>query len=187
MECGAADGELLSNSLLFEMERNWTGLLVEPNKMFFDSLVSKNRKAYSIEACLSVAKNAEKADFHNSGLVGGLAKVETPSAVQDMRIGMTSEEEEETEVQCFPLYPILLSLGNPRVDMFSLDVEGAELDVLRTIPWDEVDIGLIMVEVYHQHMEEIKEFLEGKGYEVAGKVDIGFFNPWPQDLIFVQK
>ncbi len=27
-----------------------------------------------------------------------------------------------------------------RVDYFSLDVEGAELDVLRTLPWDKVDI-----------------------------------------------
>jgi hypothetical protein len=26
------------------------------------------------------------------------------------------------------------------VDYFSLDVEGAELDVLRTLPWDKVDI-----------------------------------------------
>ena len=27
-----------------------------------------------------------------------------------------------------------------RVDYLSLDVEGAELDILQTIPWDKVDI-----------------------------------------------
>ena len=43
-------------------------------------------------------------------------------------------------VQCFPLYSILLALGNPTVDFFSLDVEGSELGVLRTIPWNKVDI-----------------------------------------------
>ena len=31
VEAGAYDGEELSNTLLFELYRNWTGLLVEPN------------------------------------------------------------------------------------------------------------------------------------------------------------
>ncbi len=35
------------------------------------------------------------------------------------------------KVQCFPLYSVLLALGNPTVDIFSLDIEGAELQVLR--------------------------------------------------------
>ena len=42
--------------------------------------------------------------------------------------------------QCFPLYSILLALGNPTVDYFSLDVEGVEAGVLNSIPWDKVDI-----------------------------------------------
>ena len=42
--------------------------------------------------------------------------------------------------QCFPLYSILLALNQTTVDYFSLDIEGSELDVLRTIPWDKVDI-----------------------------------------------
>ena len=41
---------------------------------------------------------------------------------------------------CFPFYSILLAMGNPTVDYFSLDVEGAELQILQTIPWDKVDI-----------------------------------------------
>ena len=41
---------------------------------------------------------------------------------------------------CLPLYSILLAMGNPTVDYFSLDVEGAELAILQAIPWDKVDI-----------------------------------------------
>ena len=33
-----------------------------------------------------------------------------------------------------------LLLGNPSVDYLSLDVEGAELGVLATVPWEKVDI-----------------------------------------------
>ena len=41
-------------------------------------------------------------------------------------------------LQCMPLYTILLAMGNPTVHFFSLDVEGAEFPVLKTIPWDKV-------------------------------------------------
>ena len=43
-------------------------------------------------------------------------------------------------MQCLPLYSILLALGNPTVHHFSLDIEGAELPVLKTVPWEKVDI-----------------------------------------------
>ena len=43
VEAGAADGQTLSNTLFLEMERNWTGLLVEPNPDMFYSLLQKKR------------------------------------------------------------------------------------------------------------------------------------------------
>ncbi len=30
----------------------------------------------------------------------------------------------KTKVECFPLYSILLAIGNPQIDLFSLDIEG---------------------------------------------------------------
>ena len=43
VEAGAFDGEVYSNSLFFEVERNWTGLLVEPNPEPFKRLQQKGR------------------------------------------------------------------------------------------------------------------------------------------------
>ena len=43
-------------------------------------------------------------------------------------------------VQCFPLYSILLAQGRTNIDFFSLDVEGHELAVLKTIPWNKVNV-----------------------------------------------
>ena len=48
-------------------------------------------------------------------------------------------------VQCFPLYSILLAVGRTQVDFFSLDVEGHELRILKTIPWHKVDIAVIIL------------------------------------------
>ena len=39
IEAGAFDGETGSNSLFFEMQRNWTGLLIEPISDFYTKLV----------------------------------------------------------------------------------------------------------------------------------------------------
>ena len=52
------------------------------------------------------------------------------------------------------MYTLLLSLGNPMVSLMVLDVEGAETLILRTVPWDKVDIEVIILHlniagVYH--------------------------------------
>ena len=38
------------------------------------------------------------------------------------------------------LLSLLLALNNPKVNYFSLDIEGAELKVLRSVPWQLVYI-----------------------------------------------
>ena len=40
-----------------------------------------------------------------------------------------------------------VSLTCCRVDLLSLDIEGAEQKVLETLPWGKVDIGMVMIEV----------------------------------------
>ena len=46
----------------------------------------------------------------------------------------------KTEVQCFPLYSLLLASNRTTVDYFSLDVEGHEMRIHETIPWKRVTI-----------------------------------------------
>ena len=61
-------------------------------------------------------------------------------------------------------------LGNPTVDYFSLDIEGAELQVLKTIPFDKVDIKILDVEVDHigqvfgGSKAEFRSLLRDNGY-----------------------
>ena len=45
-------------------------------------------------------------------------------------------------VPCFPLETILAALNRTQVDYFSLDVEGLELQVLKTINMHKVNILL---------------------------------------------
>ena len=69
-------------------------------------------------------------------------------------------------VQCFPVYSLLLALNRTTVDYFSLDVEGSELQVLKTIPFDKVDIKVLTVEFVHSAggKKTLEEFMSQKGY-----------------------
>ena len=60
IEAGAWNGVYLSNSLYLEMERNWTGLLVEANGKAYKELLEANRKAYSFNGCLSLLGKPEQ-------------------------------------------------------------------------------------------------------------------------------
>ena len=53
--------------------------------------------------------------------------------------------EGQSKALCLPFYSVLLAMGNPVVDYFSLDVEGAELQILKTIPWDKVNIKVTIL------------------------------------------
>ena len=72
-----------------------------------------------------------------------------------MRESIPKDMRSSYRLQCYPLYSLLEALGNPRVDFLSLDIEGAELAVLKTLPWDKVDIELVMIEINHSDKQEI--------------------------------
>jgi hypothetical protein len=88
-------------------------------------------------------------------------------------------------MQCFPLYSILMAVGNPTVDLFSLDIEGAEFQVLKTVPWDKVDIKVILAEVDHLgevfdgSIEEFNAYLSDVGYKFHKSIEI--------DNIYIKK
>ena len=46
-----------------------------------------------------------------------------------------------------------------RVDFMSLDIEGSELDVLRTIPFDKVHIELFLIEVFIENLWTILKLI----------------------------
>ena len=85
-------------------------------------------------------------------------------------LGETEEAVGVTRMQCLPLYSLLLALGNPTVDLLSLDIEGAEYQVLATLPWDKVDIRALAVEtqfagdVLGGSRADIISLLTGAGY-----------------------
>jgi hypothetical protein len=71
-----------------------------------------------------------------------------------------------------------LALGNPTVDLFSLDIEGGELPVLRSIPWDKVDIKVIIIEVnylgkiFEAANDDLVKLMTDNGYKFFSEIHI---------------
>ncbi|XP_047475703.1 protein Star-like isoform X3 [Penaeus chinensis] len=176
IECGALDGETRSNTLVFEKRYGWKGVLIEGDPKNFNLMKEKHRKAWSVNACLSTHPYPNTVMFKQSFNIGKISSLETGH-----------EHRGFAEVQCLPLYSLLLALNTTKVDYFSLDVEGAELDVLRTIPWEKVDITTLSVEFIHdkEGKDAIKWYMEGNGYKVYSEVTHP--GSLANDFIFVKK
>ena len=76
---------------------------------------------------------------------------------------------------------MLQVLGLPNVDYFSLDIEGAEYNVLKTIPFQDVDINVLGVEVEHAGKifngteNDIFNLLNSHGYQYVAKTKLDKF------------
>ncbi len=94
-------------------------------------------------------------------------------------------------VPCFPLESLLAALNRTHVDYFSLDVEGKELEVLKTIPFDKIRIDTLSVEYSHGSAgkEAYKTFMRDKGYVMYKEIHHNDpkLDLYADDLIFVKE
>lgn len=76
------------------------------------------------------------------------------------------------DTYCFPFLSIMRAINVTHVDYFSLDVEGLELDILRTIPFDLIDISVFTVEFVHgpDKGKGYIDFMEKNGYTLHSTI-----------------
>jgi hypothetical protein len=80
---------------------------------------------------------------------------------------------EITPIQCFPLKKVLKEAKVNHINLFILDVEGAELEVLQSIDWRKIRFDVIVVETKSydptfrpaDYPAIIESFLTKKGYK----------------------
>ena len=184
LEVGAGDGTVFSNSLFFERERNWTGLLIEPTGYLFERLLKVHRKAYAVNVCLNVENKISVVKFYGADLLGGIEKVLEGPILN--RAKAAAPHVKATDTLCIPVYSILEAINIHHINFFSLDVEGAELEILKTIPFDKVKIDLFLIEYAipgggtQEKLNALNKFFEDLGtykqVEVRG-----------EDVVFVLK
>ena len=181
IEAGSQDGEIGSNTIYFETSHNWSGLLVEAHPIWFKRGLERHRRASHVNSCLGIK---DKPHFENFDSYSASQKTNTMG-------GIVQEPSDHTfQHQCLPLASLLLAMDNPTVHYFSLDIEGAELQVLKTVPWEKVDIWVVSVEthlageVFPGSREDIIDYMESVGYNIENTWKKGEIT---KDDLFVRK
>ncbi|XP_064104242.1 uncharacterized protein LOC135214059 [Macrobrachium nipponense] len=200
VEAGALDGEYLSNTLYLERAKGWEGILVEPDGKMFAHLLRKNRRAMAANCCLSTRPYpvletlVTLSNDHNIRFEFGFRAM---NALYSSPMASRSEgaaHQTFSQVQCFPLLSLLKAAGASHVHFVSLDIEGVEGEVVRTLLDHEGEGGVTvdawMVEhqnpntVLRDEMdEEFIQWFVSKGYALhAIARDAPVFN-----YVFVRK
>jgi FkbM family methyltransferase len=182
VDVGAHDGVSLNNTLYFEKNNNWTGINIEPIKKVFDKLV--NNRPHNINLNCAVYNNDGEIDyFSNIGsteMLSGIKNTYDPrhlKRLQDENKQMNSITE-IIKVNTKKLETICDENSISHINYLSIDVEGAEFEVIKSINFDKVFIDVIGFENnYYDTSIPIVKYLENKNFMVIHKsLDIFMIN-----------
>lgn len=175
IELGANDGLKQSNTKYFELFRGWSGILIEPELNNFNLLKrnrSQNSKFFNA-ACVSfdfpeVEIAMMYSDLMTSPLEG---HNDIPNARTHAKLGeeFWGGESYEFLAPARTLNSILREAGAPRnIQLLSLDVEGAELEVLLGLDFKHFKFDFLLIE--SRNIGALEEMLRPSGYFVINKL-----------------
>ena len=187
-EAGGMDGQRHSNTWRLEKEFGWTGLMVEPSPSLYIDLV-KNRTCHSENVLLGsgteytylhIKEPEDMAENCGSAGLAGVVEFYDPRHLEriERRTEETRATTEKIKMKTVPLQSLFDKYNITDIDYFSLDTEGSELDILKTVDFEKVNIKLMGVEFNYEHESETFNFIVEKGFKPVVKLgpDIMFQN-----------
>jgi FkbM family methyltransferase len=182
VDVGAWDGIEINNTYFFEKKRNWTGINIEPNKTYFEKLKYQRPKCINLNIAVSEIIGTVEFNLntgHTVALSGiyknydlrHIARIKN----ENLTIGGKSKI---IKVKSNTLSNILEKYNFSHVHFLSVDVEGSEFTVLKSINFDEVFIDVIGFENNFEDIsKDIVDYLANFGYKVIHKsLDILMIN-----------
>jgi len=153
LDVGSGHGTIGSNTKALE-ELGWTGICVDPFPTYMEGRTCIMEKVVVSSAAGQVVK------LHTHSGLGGIADT----------LGKWKAEAEKSpavELTTTTLADVLARNNAPSfIHFVSLDIEGAELDALRAVPFDKYRFGSMAIEHNDEEPKrtDLVKFLESKGY-----------------------
>jgi len=145
--------------------------LIEPHPDTFAKLQLNRPKAFTIQGAVCVQERTIEMVGH--GAMAGRKDTLDPI---HQRIW---KEEKTWKLECSPIRKYVAAANLKRVDFFSVDVEGAEYEVLATYPFDSVPVYAILIELNGREGdkdEQCRQLLREQGFIYLEKFGHGDFN-----------
>ena len=174
MDIGAHDGVTYNNTLYFAKHNGWTGINVEPLKSVYDKLVLS--RPNDINLNYAVANTDGTAEFMaNTGyteMISGL--VSTYDSRHDTRLknenNVMGSKTDIITVNTKRVETICDEYNITHINYLTIDVEGAEFEVIKSINFDKVMIDVIGFENnYHDTSMPIIAYLETHNFKLIYK------------------
>lgn len=180
VEIGAHNGVTFSNSLFFE-QLGWRGMCIEPIAEEFENL-RRNRNEHCICINGAISKVSGKGLFlyakGAADMLSGLIANYDPRHLEIVKASGADGEFITRTVDCFTLNDLLEKHALYHIDYLSIDTEGGELDILKSIDYSKFDIDVITIEDNYGY-PEIRNFMRQQGFV--------FITYLSQDLLFRNK
>jgi FkbM family methyltransferase len=181
VDVGSHDGVSLNNTLYFERNNNWRGINIEPIKCVFDKLVENRTTDRNTNINCAICNYDGEADFYlNEGYTEMLSGIiENYDARHLERLKNENTEMLATtqvvKVNTKRLQTILDEHEVSHIHYLSIDVEGAEFEVIKSIDFDKVFVDVIGFENNYEEVSiPIIQYLIKKGFKVV-KVSTDIF------------
>ena len=177
IEAGANDGYSQSNTYFLEKKLHWHGILVEGIPELFKKCKKERPESIVLNYALVSKdfphKTVSMHYAHLMSLVDGSLKTkkEQENHIKDAIDNQKLNGSYTVDVPARTLESILDNIKSiPRIDFFSLDVEGYELNVLKGLNFSKYRPKFILVETHS--FDEVNIFLEEHNYELLEKMTI---------------
>lgn len=182
VDVGAHDGITINNTLYFEKNNGWRGINIEPIKSVFDSLVINRPNSININ-CAICNNDGETEFIFNTGyteMISGIKDTFDNRHLQRLQnenknYGGTTEI---IKVKTKKLETICNENNISHIHYLSIDVEGAEFEVIKSVNFNNVFIDVIGFENnYDDTSIPIIKYLEDRNYVMIHKsLDIFMIN-----------
>lgn len=149
VEMGALNGIWLSNTIFFEEQMKWSGMLIEGSPESAKKLVQNRQNVQNKIVSGAVCPDGQNfLDLVDEGFAPTRGDPNVMS--NDFKNDWDAEKLKTVRVPCRPLSALLKEYmaqsGADHIDFFSLDVEGGELAVLKTFDF-EVPVNVWVIEM----------------------------------------
>jgi len=178
LDLAAADGLKHSNTATLEFFYGWSGLAIEPNPDFFNDLC-KNRNC-SVDQSVIWSENCN-VDFRvDNGQKGGVISDRTDNSYKRIPNQLNSSSCEVLKLKTKTLIEVLQEHNAPNhIDYWSLDVEGSEEDIIKTLDFSQYSFGCITIE---RPTKKCNKILQDNGYIFIKNYKFDSFYVHPKNI-----
>ena len=166
LDIGANDGISLSNTYFFEKEKKWTGICIEPNPKIFKKL-QINRDCILDNCCISGDERQVTFRIVNgiSNMLSGILDFFDAEHIAriEQEINVYGGDYEDVPIMCKTIENIVSKYDITKIDYCSIDTEGAEFQIIKSIDFDKFSIKSFSVE-NNNGDKAVRNYLKQKGY-----------------------